>query len=314
MSSNILKTTIPTIPTIPKLPNITDFNDFSSAVTCIAVLEKHTALTLKLRSSHLGAEVILDSITPLIQEMLGKSSFRTTSGLINFNMDLAIAKISNPKIRTVPHCLTKILSGEPVSNKTNKTNKVNALISNVSSGSGVFDINDFLNSALNSFISDTKVTEAQVKEANNILNSSIALNLDPTDKILFNKLDKLSKYLIDTNYINDYKAWKKMTKCIQENCPILKDTILTDDFMWSDESRRNFIMPIDINNSKIRIHKFFRELTRAQIQKANEIEKRYYKYIRDKIEIAKSAADRLRSQNIEESKNPFVIVAESLSS
>ena len=298
MSSNILNNTNNTK---GKAPNITDYDNFGVAVICNTAFEKHTALTLKLRSTHLGAEVIVDKITPLLQNIINNPNILyTTPESVEpstSNIDLAIARISNPKIPKIG-----VLPQEDSKN-------------NIEGLEGIKGLEDLdKKSVLKALEIYKEDIEAQIKEVHNILRSTMVSRVIPELLELFEGLDTLSKYLIDTNYIKDYKDWKKLTKYIQKNCTVLKNTILTDDFMWYDDTREEFIMPIDINSSKIRIHKFFRHLTKAQIREANKIEKKYYKYIRDKIEIAKAGSEQLRLKNVQESKNPFAIVAKILSS
>jgi len=302
------------VPSIPSVPGISDFENFSTGTACIETAAKHTALTLKLNSSHLGGEVIVDTIKPMLEEMLCiEGSTFEIPDLKNFNMDLSISKIGSPKIGDLPQCLSDTLTGNLSTKGPGLMNDIldpfNTAIGEVNSLTSV--ASGYLNDALNSF---TSSTNNMIHEANHMLSSMMTSTIDPTDKALFVQLDKLYEYLQSTDYITDYKDWRDITKCIKANCKPIAETIMDDDFMWYDKDKKEFIMPIDTGDGRIRIQKFFRNLTKEQSRKCSEIEKRYYKYLRDKKTMAKMAAEKLRVQGIKESKNPFSSIVSSLSS
>ena len=307
-----IKNSIP-VPSTPKVPDVVDFENFATGTACIEASVKHTTLTLKLRSSHFGGEVIMDSIIPMLEAMLGTENppFQVPE-LEGFNIDLGISKISSPKIRDIPQCLSDTLTGK-LSTKgpdlmkdiLDPFNAAIGMTNNLTS-----DANDYLNSALNSF---TGSLNTLVNSANKVLANSMKQVIDPTDLALFEQIDALYKYLQNTEYIQDYKNWKDMTKCIQTNCKPIVDKILTDDFLWYDEDKHTeFIMPIDLNSGRITFIKFFRTLTKEQSRQCYEIERRYYQYLRDKKAIAKAASEKLKSQKIEDNKNPFMSIVRSM--
>lgn len=301
-------------PSIPGTPSILDFENFSTGTACIETAAKHTVLTLKLNSAHLGGEVIVDAITPMLEAMLGiEGSGFGIPEFSDLNMDLSLSKLSKPKIGDLPQCLSDTLTG-------NLSTKGPGLMNDIldpfnSSISGVNGLTSAaqgpLNDALNSFSGSMN---SMIGEANKMLSSMIGSTLDPSDKILFEKLDSLYEYLQNTDYISDYKDWKDITKCIQANCKPIAKTIMDDDFLWYNENKTEFIMPIDMGNGRIRIRKFFRTLTKEQSRKCMEIEKRYYKYLQDKKKMAREASEKLRIQGIKDSKNPFSSIVSAMSS
>jgi len=303
------------VPSTPKVPDIVDFENFATGAACIEASVKHTALTLKLRSAHIGGEVIMDSIIPILEAMLGIENppFQVPE-LEGFNIDLGLSKISSPKIGDIPQCLSDTLTGKLSTNGPDLMKDIldpfNAAIGTVNSFTSEAD--NYLNSALNSF---TGSLNTLINSANKVLADSMKQVIDPTDLVLFEQVDTLYKYLQDTEYIQDYKNWKDMTKCIQTNCKPIADKILTDDFLWYDEDKHTeFIMPIDLNSGRITFIKFFRTLTKEQSRQCYEIEKRYYQYLRDKKAIARKASEKLRLQKIADSKNPFEAIVSSMTS
>ncbi|MEA3485931.1 MAG: hypothetical protein U9R03_04415 [Candidatus Aerophobetes bacterium] len=297
------------VPSVPDTPSMLDFENFSTGTACIDAEAKHTVLTLKLNSSHLGGEALVDIIKPTLEAMLGmdESSFEIPK-FSDLNMDLSLSKISTPKIGDLPQCLSDILTGNLSTEGQGLTGDIldntNSTISGLTSV-----IQGPVNYTLNSFTGDMNPI---VSEANLMLNKMVGSILDPKDKIFFEKLDDLYKYLKNTDYIEDYKNWKNMTKCIQTNCKPIVETIMDDDFMWYDDKKKEFIMPIDLVDSRIRIRKFFQSLTQEESRKCVEIEKRYYKYLRDKEQLARQASEKLRLQNIKDDKNPFMIIISSM--
>ena len=299
-------------PSTPEAPDVVDFENFATGTACIEASIKHTVLTLKLRSSHLGGEVIMDSIIPILEAMLGIENppFQIHE-LEDFNMDLGISKISSPKIGDIPQCLSDTLTGKLSTHGPDLMkdilNPFNSAINGINSLTS--EASGHINEALHSF---TGSINTLVNSANKVLSNYIKSVVDPTDLVLFTKVDLLYKYLLDTNYINDYKNWKDITKCIKQNCKPIANEILSDDFLWYDEKHKEFIMPIDLNNGRIRFSKFFRTLTKEQLRKCFEIEKRYYKYLNDKKRIARAAAEKIRQQKIADDKNPFEIIVSSI--
>ena len=300
------------VPSIPDTPSILDFENFSTGTACIEAEAKHTALTLKLNSSHLGGEVLVDVIKPMLEDMLRlENNGFEISEFGDFNMDLGLSRLSSPKIADLPQSLADILTG-------NLSTKGPGLMGDILDpfDTAIGSINSLtsaaqepLNNALNSF---TGSIDSMTSEANSMLNKMMSSTLDPIDKALFEKLDGLYEYLKNTEYIQDYKDWKDITKCIQTNCKPIAGTIMDDDFLWYDDDKTEFIMPIDMGNGRVRIRKFFQKLTSEQSRKCTEIERRYYKYLSDKILLAKQAEEKLRKQNISDSKNPFISIVSNM--
>jgi hypothetical protein len=228
-------------------------------------------------------------------------------------MDLGISKISSPKVGDIPLCLADTLTGKL---STSGPGMMGDILSPLNSAiGGANDLtsgaNKYLNSALTSF---TGSLNSMVKSANNIIKKALADRIDPTDLTLFEMVDSFLIYLDDTNYLNDYKDWKDLTKCIEKNCPPLKDSIMQDDFMWYDDDKKEFIMPIDMGNGRITFTKFFRELTPEQKKECNKIEKRYFEYIGVKKQMAQEAAAKVKKAKVAEDKNPFSSIVSSMSS
>jgi len=291
--------------------SVIDYENFSTATACMESAIKHEVYTLKLRGIHLGGEVKVDFIVPMIEAMIKvpSNNLLTPPDLVDFNMDLSISKITSPKVGDLPQCLSDTITGAIMSIDTgiDILDPFNKLIDGVNSLTSA--ATPTLNSTASSFVNNMN---SLVYEANKIISKSLESITDPTDYKLFVELDSLQEYLEKTSYLKTYMNWKDMTKCIDTNCPPLKDKIMRDDFMW-DADRKNFLMPIDMNSGSIRIAKFLPEASKDELRKCAEIETRYYKYLKDKRDIAYENARKLRESKVDDSKNPFKSILDSSS-
>jgi len=301
-------------PSLPEVPNVVDFENFATGAACVEASIKHTAITLKLRSSHLGGEIIVDRIEPILKLKLGMPSdigFELPQ-LSGFNMDLSISKITAPKISDIPICLADTLSGKLSTKGPGLMGDIldpfNSAVGSANKLTG--SANKYINSALNSF---TGSMNSMIKSANNVIKKVLADRINPADLPLFEMIDSLSEYLVSTNYLNDYKDWRDITRCIESNCRPLKDSIMQDDFLWYDKNKTKFIMPIDMGNGSIRFFKFFEDLTPEQLKECNKLQNRYFQYLNVKRQIAAEAAAKVKKAKVPDDKNPFSSIVSSMS-
>jgi hypothetical protein len=131
----------------------------------------------------------------------------------------------------------------------------------------------------------------------------------PGDKALFSLLDKFQTFINETNFIDNYRDWKDILQCLEKNCEPLKDYLFDDDFLYYDDKHKNFIMPIDINNGKLRIYKFFEIISKDERKQCDLIERRYYQYLADKKQILHKAAQKAKKNKVKDEKNPFLAAA-----
>jgi len=135
--------------------------------------------------------------------------------------------------------------------------------------------------------------EGIAKEAEKIINQVMKSLVDTKQLELFIEMDLLNKQIIILNYINDINKLINIKKNIYELCPILKEKIMKDKFIYADYEK--LLLPIDIKTGFIWIVKVFRNLPGESIKRCNELQIEYSKYKKLKNEIIKEQA--LKNKN-----------------
>jgi len=294
----------------PSVPSLLDFENFSTATACKISFEKHNSYILKLRSIQLSAEVLIDDIKPILEKILETDKEFIVPTPVNINIDLNITKIASPKVKSLPNCLASVVTGDDISSTDKMSDILDPSNKNLSNLNTLTDkATQQINDELENYTSNT---DLMLDDANLLIEKAMNNLVDYNYIDLFRKLDNLFDFLYKTKYIQKYKNIKDLTICIKENCKMVSDDMMKDDFLWYDSNKTQFIMPIDINNSKIRINKFFDSLTREQEQICNNIEKRYYYYIDNKKEIINKASKILSDKGISEKNNPFIVISSSI--
>jgi hypothetical protein len=152
-----------------------------------------------------------------------------------------------------------------------------------------------------------------INEVNKMMKKTMGNIVSPGDQALFRLLDDFQTFINDTNYISTYNKWKDLYNCLEKNCVPLKPYLTDDSFLYYDEEKKKFIVPVDMNNGRIRIIKFFEELTPEQTRRLQKIETRYYKYLNDKKQVLAEAARTAKSTHgVKDDKNPYLAVASNL--
>ena len=305
---------IPEVPDIEDLsgPGVTDFEDFSTYTACMEKQAVYSAKMLKLQSVVLTARMMIDGIRTILRPMLGMDNDTIQiPEMGELNLNAVIGKITVPKVNPLPKCLASTFTGEAINAGkngmkdildpfNNNLNSVNSLTNSATS---------IINSSVNAFTSNVN---NGIKEVNKFMEKTMGSIIAPGDKKLFSALDKFQKFVNDTGFINTYREFNDLLRCLEINCKPLNKYLIDDSFLYYDKRKKRFIMPIDINSGKIRIAKFFEDLNPEEKRQANIIEIRYYKYIRDKKEVLRNAAKKAKEKNIEDDKNPFLKVVGSI--
>jgi len=307
---------LPEVPDVDELsgPGVTDFEDFSTFTACMEKQAIYSAKMLKLQSVVLTARVMIDGVRTILRPMLG-----IDNNLINIpeigklNLDLAIGKITAPKVNPLPKCLANTFTGEAVnSGKSGMKDILDPLNKSLDSVNSLTNsATSVINSSVNSFTSNIN---SGINEVNKFMQKTMGNIVAPGDKALFSALDKFQKFVNDTGFINTYREFNDLLRCLKQNCKPLDKYLIDDSFLYYDKRKRRFIMPIDINSGRIRIAKFFEDLSPEEKRQSGIIERRYYKYLSDKKEVLRNASRKAKNNGLEDGKNPFLSVVNSMTS
>lgn len=310
---------VPGLPDIPDAdgilgPGVTDFEDFSTFTACMEKQAIYSAKMLKLQSVVLTARMLIENTRKILRPMLGrKNESIGISEIGELNMDLSISKITAPKVNPLPKCLASTFTGDLVNGGpggmkdildpfNNSIDSINS-VTNAASGA--------INSAANSLTSNIN---NGIKEVNKFMEKTMGNIIAPGDKALFASLDKFQAFVDDTGFIDTYREFNDLLNCLQTHCKPLEDYLVDDEFLYYDDRKKNFIMPIDVNSGRIRIAKFFEDLNKEEVRQAQIIERRYYKYLADKKEVLRNAATKAKDNKVEDDKNPFLASANAIGS
>lgn len=306
---------IPSKPSIPSLPGLTEFDNFAVGTACIEKSTEHTAKTLELRSKFNTAESMMDVIKAVLGPILGIET-DVSFDLPEFpdlNMDLSVGKITAPKLGDLPECLAATITGEAI---TKGPGLMGDILDPLNSAIGTYNsmtssANTALNKRLTSFTEDIN---AGIYEVEKYLAKLMAFLCAPEDKPLFELFEDFEAFIKETNFINVYKDWRDLDACLRKHCQPVTSMLMTDDFMWYDEDHKEFILPIQLNDGKMKVAKFFQNLTPQQKKKAVDIEKRYGEYKNRKREAVRVGEEVARKNKVKEDQNPFAAVGSAMES
>jgi hypothetical protein len=308
---------MPSLPDIPDLdgdlgPGISDFEDFSTFTACTEKGLEYIALTLKLQSCTVTSGVLADKIRDVLKNMLGiQDNPFAISEMGEINMDLLINKISNPKINPLPKCLADTITGDIQKNSPGFGDILDPMNKSITEANSLTPVaTGTLNSAAENLRNNV---DSGVREVNKMMKKTMGNIIAPGDQTLFRLLDDFQTFIKDTNYIGTYNKWRDMYSCLERNCIPLKPFLIDDSFLYYDKEKKKFIVPIDINNGRVRVIKFFEEVTPSQQRKLHRIEQRYFKYLNDKKHILSEAARKAKIEHkVEDDKNPYLAVASNI--
>lgn len=307
---------VPGLPDVPDMdslagPGVTDFETFSLFTACVEKQALFTAKSLKLQSVVLTSMLLISKIRTVMEPMLGiEQDEFTIPNIGDINIDMGINRITSPKIDPLPKCLADTI-----------TNTVSTAGQN-----GMKDILDPFNSAIGEINSLTSAATPTlqgmadtftnsinmgINEVNKLMKKTMNNIVSKGDKELFEMLDNFQKFIKDTHFVDNYREWKDIYKCLKNNCKPLEDYLYDDGFLYYDDEKKRFIVPIDVNSGRIRLRKFFEFLTKDQQRQCDVIERRYFKYVSDKHTVLAKAAQEAKKKGIEDNKNPFTAVLES---
>lgn len=286
-------------------PSVTEFKDFSMFEACTSKYKIFSATTLKLNSIHITAKVKLYQNKKLLTPVLNlQNELIRLTEMPEVNIDSMVAKIMLPKIAEIPKCLSVSLL-----DKTIRKSKI--------TDGDILDPNDSLLEGIN-----TKTNEAEehiktklekrkkrpsedIKDVDKAITKIMKAIIAEEDIKLFESLDKYQRFLDKANFIHVYKDWKDLYSCVKDNCPELDRFVPDDSFLWSDEEKTKFIIPVDLNSGQLRIIKIFDNLTKEELVQARLIEKRYYKYIKDKTSVLIFASEKTEALGVNDNDNIF---------
>ncbi len=282
-------------------PSLIDFEDFSIYEACTKKYEDYAQSILKLNSIFISGRVTMRVAKNLIEPLLDEENDAYNSPTIDLNLDNFTNKISDLKIKPIPSCLASNLGGDDP-RKGNKTDDI--LNPNNKKLNSTNDSTEKASSALQK-ASDKMSLENKAFHIEENLDSIMATIIDQKYLKLFLALDMFQNYINKTSFVKHYKEFRDFYDCIDKNCKELKKYTPDDYFLWSDEEKTKFILPIDINDGKLRIAKFSDILSDSQKIQAKKIELLYYNYVEKRVEIIKKAYEKVKSNNIDDVNNPF---------
>jgi len=310
---------LPNIPGLPDLPDIdsalgpaiTDFENFSLFTACTEKSAVFTAKTLKLQSVIITARLMIAKIRLIMRPMLLLKQSDIALPNIDLNLDVAISKITAPKVKPLPKCLADTLTGGAISSGSNGMKDIldpfNSAISEVNSMTS--SALGPLTSKVNSFLGDVN---NGINEVNKMMSSVSKAIIDAGDIALFGAVDDFQKFIENTNFVDNYREWKDIYRCLEKNCKPLRPFLVDESFLFYDEDNKAFIMPIDLNNGRINFLKFFEDLNREEKKQALIIGTRYYQYRASKEAKLREAAKTAKDAGVKDDKNPFAAAADNI--
>jgi hypothetical protein len=300
------------IPNIPSLPDIYDFDDvidvsdfenYGLYVSCTKKGTKYTDYLLKLQSINNTAFVMANKIRLGIKDVI--KDFKDDEYEIeDYNLDLLISRILNPKIVPISKCLANEIINEYDNIDERKFKEI--LDSNNTEETS-FD----METELKKILKEQKINT--VTETNKIIKKISRNIVNPKYEKLFGLLDDFQKFIFDTNFVLIYDKWKDIYECLNKNCKSISPYLSDDSFLYFDREKRKFIIPIDINNGRVRVIKFFENLSPTEKYNIQKIEERYFKYLNDKKIIIKDAGRKIKEKyNILDEDNPYFHIYENI--
>jgi hypothetical protein len=270
---------------------------------CTKNYEEYSKKILKLNSIHVTALVLMYEAENALKPFLNKvNEVDMNVNTETLNISKLVSKTTEPKINKIPSCLSAILTGKDIRKSNNHDifdpkNEQLDVVDELTS-----EADEKLKESLDKFKNDPAAVEKSIEVYVKYL---VKLLFSYEYLELFGYLDILQNFLNKTKFVEVYNDWKDSYYCLYGNCPELRDSMPDDYFLWSDDSKRHFILPIDLNTGKIRISKFDDNMNKNQKIEAKKIELYYYKYLESKDKIIKKASDICKEKGIPDDKNPF---------
>lgn len=286
--------------------SISEFKDFSTFQGCSQKYKNFVKTTLKLNSCTNTGKLLVKNNRKIIRPILNIDNNQIPENtFINLNADLMIDRILYPKINKIPKSLAVEFTDENLYKLEGSSEDSDILNPNEPLLEELNKPTESASEEITKLLEDYD-TEEKVKEVEKLLENVISLSIPTQYLELFKSLDKFQSFIDGTKYIYLYKDWKDIYKSLSTNCSEMKNITPNDDFLYYDEEHESFILPIDINTGKIRVSKFFEDLTTDEKNQANLVEQKYYRYKQDKIDFLEKSIE--KTKNITDSENPFLIL------
>jgi len=221
-------------------------------------------------------------------------------------MDYGLNKITRPStVSKIPECLVKNTNSGDNGYKDNLVSQTEDVFVDVDSKD--LDEIDRLKTEFKEDI--TSSANEAIKSIKKIIMSF----LKEEDRLLFELFDKFNNFIRKTEFIQTYKEFKDVDRCIRKNCTVLSEYLYTDDFLFYDLEKKNFILPISINNNKFIIKRIFEKdyLSPEQMKQCDNIQKIYSNYLVTLKELAKLNASKIT--DVKDEVNPFSKIVKDMS-
>jgi len=271
------------------------YRDFGTKLACDKQLRIYKNKIYSLRSKFHTARKQSKVIELKLEELLYKKlpTNQKTFDISTLETTSFIKKITEPEVIEIPYILAEILVPQ----------------TNIESEPNPDDLSDIASDYINQAIKSLQMrADNSIDDVFSFLDNLTPFFTSPIYIETFQLLDKLNHYIISTGFISLYEDQKEEYKILEGYCKCDLSSILNDSFLWT-KYEEDFILPININDSKIKLVKFFENPTQSQKEKLNRIEVDYHLY----IEQRKRVLDKLKEMigDISDELNP-VILAQSL--
>ena len=290
-------------------PSSVDFSNFSLYESCTKKYEKYVEKILKLNSIFNSARITSNEPRKELAFLLENWETKPIEEITeNINTEHILSKATTQEISPIPNCLASVITGENIKDSD--------------TGIDVLDPNNTLineyNSLTNSASEDIKktlekrTTEEKSNDLSLYIDKLMKSIVDPRLYKLFILIDTLQKFIIKTKFIITYRDFKDYYDCLTKNCIPYGPYTPDDYFLWYDEGKTDFILPIDINNGEVRVKKIYSNPNEEEKQIIKNIEQNYLNYKKTKTKILKDLYNKLKVAGVEDKDNPFKLMLEEI--
>jgi len=283
------------------MSNFQKYRDFGTKIACDKKLTEYNRKILDVRSKFYSAKELSDIIANKLDELLTQPLPTNTKTYDINSLETAtfLERIIKPNIIKIPLVLAEILIPQNIKVET---------LSNIdtSNPAELSDIaSEYINQEMETFLNDP---EKSVDEVFSFLDTLSPLITNSFYIEVFGLLDRLNHFIIKTKFIQGYIEQKEAYNILMTYCKFDEKSLINDSFLWTNYEE-DFILPININDGKIKLTKFFENPTQSKKEKLNRIEVEYFRYLEQRGKVL----DKLKSltQDVDDDKNP-VLLAESL--
>jgi len=292
-----------------KSPSAIEFENFSKYIACSKKYKKYNAATLRVNSIFISARMTSKLPKKYLEPLMNENFVPKNSKNYEVNVESMIEKTIKPKIVPIALCLSTELTGKNIRAGNN------GLDDELNPYTPILDeINELTNDA------QKELENEAIKFKEDFQSIEIYVN-DYLDKImktiihedyynLFMNLDMFQKFIFNTKFVQRYKDWRDLYDCVSKNCKEYGQNTPDDYFLFFFEEKTQFILPIDYNNGKLRINKFFQELTSDQLLQGRRIELLYYDYLKIREEIINKSYNVIKDSGVPDINNPYYILLE----